>query len=101
MPAIAPISLVSDTEMGISAEVIERIFDPFFTTKEIGKGTGLGLSTVIVIIKSHGGFVMLYSEPGRGTKFNIYFPAQDSSPISVEAVSPASAGHGGMILVVD
>ncbi|TAN41072.1 MAG: PAS domain S-box protein [Nitrospirae bacterium] len=65
---------ISDNGSGIDKETQRKIFDPFFTTKESGKGTGLGLYMVHSIINNHGGYINLYSEPDKGTRFNIYLP---------------------------
>jgi PAS domain S-box-containing protein len=95
---------VEDTGSGIPTRIQERIFEPFFTTKEFGKGTGLGLATVLTIVRSHGGFINLYSEPGKGAKFKVYLPA-GAAPESGErpAAEPARLprGQGELVLVVD
>ena len=93
-----------DTGTGIPPEILDRIFDPFFTTKGPGKGTGLVLSTLIGIVKSHGGFVRVYSVPGKGSTFTVYLPVAasgaDNTPLPTETGMPYR-GHGETILVVD
>jgi CheY-like chemotaxis protein len=95
---------VADTGSGIPADIRDKIFEPFFTTKEIGKGTGLGLSTTVGILRSHGAFIRVYSEMGKGTTFKVYLPANVASK-GVEDVAvvetPLPRGNGELVLVVD
>ena len=95
--------MVEDTGEGIPEEVLNRIWDPFFTTKETGKGTGLGLSTVLSIVKGHSGFINVYSEPHRGTKFSVYLPAAERAAerAAVEKSARYPKGSGELVLVVD
>jgi len=92
---------VTDTGMGIDKETQKRIFEPFFTTKEMGRGTGLGLASVYGIIKSHGGYINVYSELDQGTTFTIYLPASGKEAVEDEAVSTDIIKGTGTILLID
>lgn len=94
---------VADSGHGIPKQNVDRIFEPFFTTKEQGKGTGLGLSTVIGIVRSHGGFLKVETEQGKGSAFHVFLPATTDGAHQARRTEPLSVsrGHGETILVVD
>ena len=95
---------VSDTGCGIDSEVLPHIFEPFFTTKPKDKGTGLGLATVYGIVKQNSGFIDVFTEPGRGSTFKLFFPPSSNN----ESVAPSTVvaplpfvGGGETILMVE
>ena len=92
---------VSDTGIGMTPEVKKRLFEPFFTTKPTGSGTGLGLATVFGMVKQAGGWIWVYSEPGQGSTFKIYFPRTDAPAAAAETDSKAIASGSETILIVE
>ncbi|GAB4362538.1 MAG: hypothetical protein Kow00128_02320 [Deltaproteobacteria bacterium] len=101
LPGEYAILAVSDTGPGMERHILDRIFDPFFTTKEAGKGTGLGLATVYGIVRQNGGNIHVYSEPGRGTTFRIYFPASHGEIENEPDADPAALTGTETILLVE
>jgi len=94
--------VVSDTGHGIDPTIIKRIFEPYFTTKKKGEGTGMGLAVIHGIVKSHGGEITVYSEPGRGTTFHVLLPiAREPEEIQTGLQEPAATGGKESILFVD
>jgi nitrogen-specific signal transduction histidine kinase/CheY-like chemotaxis protein len=94
---------ITDTGLGMTEAVREHIFEPFFTTKGTGKGTGLGLSTVFGIVKQSDGHIWVYSEPGHGTTFKVYFPQVEGAVVSTRppAAEPATLNGNETILLVE
>ncbi len=94
---------VSDTGPGMDATTMERIFDPYFTTKKHGEGTGLGLAVVLGIVKKYGGDIRVYSEPGQGASFQVYFPVLGKAEEGLAAImsTPLVTGDERILLVDD
>lgn len=93
---------VADTGCGMEKDVMEHIFEPFFTTKEIGRGTGLGLAMVYGLVKQHHGYITCESEPGAGTRFDVYLPAVEQAPHPTPPTRPKSPLYGNeTVLLVD
>jgi len=92
---------ITDSGIGIPADIIERVFEPFFTTKEPGKSTGLGLSMVYGFVRQSQGHTKVYSEPGHGTSVKLYFPRAHTAAEPVNQAAPDKPGAGQRILVVE
>lgn len=92
---------ISDTGSGMEEDIAQKVFDPFFSTKSRGTGTGLGLYIVHSIVTNHGGYINLYSEPGRGSRFNVYFPASPEGPAEDEPVKEEDMKGTGTVLVIE
>jgi PAS domain S-box-containing protein len=93
---------IMDTGVGMDPAILKRVFEPFFTTKEMGRGTGLGLASVYGIVKNHGGYITVSSEPGKGSTFDLYLPVSEKAPLPQDRRSgPAEKGSETVLLVDD
>lgn len=93
---------VSDTGVGMAADIRDKVFEPFFTTKEVGKGSGLGLSMVYGFVKQSGGHIKIYSEPGHGTTIRLYLPpAAAGADAALPATAPIAGGNETILVVED
>ncbi|BBO70013.1 histidine kinase [Desulfosarcina alkanivorans] len=92
---------ITDTGIGMAEDTVHKIFEPFFTTKERGRGTGLGLASAYGIVSNHGGFIAVTSQVGRGTTFNLHFPATTKPIVEVKAPPVPKAAGTETILLVD
>jgi CheY-like chemotaxis protein len=95
--------VITDDGTGMDTDTLEQVFEPFFTTKPKEQGTGLGLATVYGIVKQNGGFINVYSEPGSGTTFKVYFPVTEDQPHQATRPQPSEKLHAGdeTILLVE
>jgi two-component system, cell cycle sensor histidine kinase and response regulator CckA len=101
-PGAYVVLTVMDTGCGMEPNVIDRIFDPFYTTKGQGEGTGLGLSVVHGIIKNHGGYITVRSEPGKGSTFQVYLPKSETKVSKIiTGALPAKGGKERLLFVDD
>lgn len=102
-PGLYVLLIISDDGSGMDTETLTQIFEPFFTTKPTGEGTGLGLATVYGIVKQNEGSINVYSEPGEGTTFKIYFPRYLGSELvdQVKEIKETPKGRGESILLVE
>jgi len=104
LPGFYSVVSVSDTGAGMVPEIRDRIFEPFFTTKQGGTGTGMGLATAYGIVKQHGGFIHVYSEPGHGSLFRVYLPAieeESNSRAAAETALDSKAGGTETLLLAE
>jgi len=103
IPGLYVCLTVADTGPGMEQSIIDRIFDPYFTTKGEGKGSGLGLAVIHGIVKNHGGYISVYSEPGRGAEFKVYLPVikKQKETAKVETDTPIQKGTEHILLIDD